>query len=222
MLGVNIAVGAHTAWPGVFPARLLVIDEFGTFASMAERMHRRGHGQGPPPALDQRWQIEWQGRQAGHRLMVAVHQPNLRWFGDTDSRGQYGYRLITGAFTSSPWRMTFGYTPPIQWDTRIKGRGAVGIGEAEELIAIGPGLRRHRGEPRVGDRVAAGKRREDRDLRRAVTLHDLRRIARAGRRIVHDETLRRPPGAGVRCFRSEELEGHIREGLFGIRIGDGG
>ena len=66
--------------------------------------------------------------------MVAVHQPNLRWFGDTDSRGQYGYRLITGAFTSSPWRMTFGYTPPIQWDTRIKGRGAVGIGEAEELI----------------------------------------------------------------------------------------
>ena len=30
--------------------------------------------------------------------------------------------------------MTFGYTAPIQWDTRIKGRGAVGIGEAEELI----------------------------------------------------------------------------------------
>ena len=49
MLGVNIAVGAHTAWPGVFPARLLVIDEFGTFASMAERMHRRGHGRAPRP-----------------------------------------------------------------------------------------------------------------------------------------------------------------------------
>ncbi len=134
MLGVNIAVGAHTAWPGLFPQRLLVIDEFGTFASMAERMHRRNHGQGQPPALDQRRQIEWQGRQAGHRLVVAVHQPNLRWFGDTDSRGQYGYRLITGAFTNSLWRMTFGFTPPIQWDTRIKGRGAVGIGEAEELI----------------------------------------------------------------------------------------
>jgi hypothetical protein len=65
---------------------------------------------------------------------VAVHQPNLRWFGDSDSRGQYGYRLITGAYTSSLWRMTFGYTAPIQWDTRIKGRGVVGIGEAEELI----------------------------------------------------------------------------------------
>jgi hypothetical protein len=134
MLGVNIAVGAHTAWPGIFPARLLVIDEFGTFASMAERMHQRRHGRGQPSALDQRRQIEWQGRQAGHRLVVAVHQPNLRWFGDSDSRGQYGYRLITGAFTTSLWRMTFGYTPPIQWDTRIKGRGAVGIGEAEELI----------------------------------------------------------------------------------------
>jgi hypothetical protein len=134
MLGVNIAVGAHTAWPGIFPARLLVIDEFGTFASMAARMHQRSHGHGQPPALDQRRQIEWQGRQAGHRLVVAVHQPNLRWFGDSDSRGQYGYRLITGAYTSSLWRMTFGYTAPIQWDTRIKGRGAVGIGEAEELI----------------------------------------------------------------------------------------
>ena len=134
MLGVNIAVGAHTSWPSAFPQRLLVIDEFGTFASMAARMHQRHHGYGQPPALDQRRQIEWQGRQAGHRLVVAVHQPNLRWFGDTDSRGQYGYRLITGAYTSSLWRMTFGYTAPIQWDTRIKGRGVVGIGEAEELI----------------------------------------------------------------------------------------
>ena len=101
---------------------------------MAARMHQRSRAQGSPPALDQRRQIEWQGRQAGHRLVVAVHQPNLRWFGDTDSRGQYGYRLITGAYTSSLWRMTFGYTAPIQWDTRIKGRGVVGIGEAEELI----------------------------------------------------------------------------------------
>jgi hypothetical protein len=134
MLGVNIAVGAHTAWPGVFPQRLLVIDEFGTFASMAERMHRRSHGQGQPPALDQRRQIEWQGRQAGHRLVVAVHQPNLRLFGDSDSRGQYGYRLITGAYTTSLWRMTFGLAPRIEWDARIKGRGVVGVGEAQELI----------------------------------------------------------------------------------------
>jgi hypothetical protein len=116
MLGVNIAVGARRGWPGVFPQRLLVIDEFGTFASMVEWMHRRPGGQGSPPALDQRRQIEWQGRQAGHRLVVAVHQPDLRWFGDTDSPGQYGYRLITGAYTSSLWRMTFGYTAPIQWD----------------------------------------------------------------------------------------------------------
>jgi hypothetical protein len=134
MLGVNIAVAARHGWPAAFPQRLLVIDEFGTFASMAERMHRRSGGQGQPPALDQRRQIEWQGRQAGHRLVVAVHQPNLRWFGDSDSRGQYGYPLITGAFTMSLWRMAFGYTAPIQWDTRIKGRGVVGIGEAEELI----------------------------------------------------------------------------------------
>jgi hypothetical protein len=96
---------------------------------MAEGMHRRTGGQGSPPALDQRRHVEWQARQAGHRLVVAVHQPNLRWFGDSDSRGQDGYRLITGAYTSSLWRMTFGYTPPIQWNTRIKGRGVVGIGK---------------------------------------------------------------------------------------------
>jgi hypothetical protein len=30
--------------------------------------------------------------------------------------------------------MTFGLAPRIEWDTRIKGRGAVGIGEAAELI----------------------------------------------------------------------------------------
>ena len=89
---------------------------------------------GPSPALDQRRQIEWQGRQAGHRLVLAVHQPNLRLFGDSDSRGQYGYRLITGAYTSSLWRMTFGFAPRIEWDARIKGRGVVGVGEAADLI----------------------------------------------------------------------------------------
>ena len=46
MLGVNIAVGERAAWPGAFPHRLLVIDEFGTFAGMAARMHRRA-GCGP-------------------------------------------------------------------------------------------------------------------------------------------------------------------------------
>ena len=134
MLGVNIAVGAHAAWPGAFPQRMLVIDEFGTFAGMAARIHHRNGGNGPLPALDQRRQIEWQGRVAGHRLLVAVHQPNLRLFADSDSRASYGYRLITGAYTASLWRMTFGFAPPIEWDARIKGRGVVGIGEASSLI----------------------------------------------------------------------------------------
>ena len=78
---------------------------------MAHRAWRRAGGTGSPPALDQRRQVEWQGRQAGHRLVIAVHQPNLRVFEDSDSRAQYGYRLITGAYTSSLWRMTFGLAP---------------------------------------------------------------------------------------------------------------
>ena len=43
--------------------------------------------------------------------MVAVHQPNLRLSGDSDSRGQYGYRRITDARTTSLWRMTLGFAP---------------------------------------------------------------------------------------------------------------
>ena len=113
---------------------MLVIDEFGTFAGMAARIHHRTGAAGPLPALDQRRQIEWQGRVAGHRLLVAVHQPNLRLFADSDSRASYGYRIITGAYTASLWRMTFGFAPPIEWDARIKGRGVVGIGEASSLI----------------------------------------------------------------------------------------
>ena len=47
MLGVNIAVGSHAAWPGAFPQRMLVIDEFGTFAGMAARIHHRNGRTGP-------------------------------------------------------------------------------------------------------------------------------------------------------------------------------
>jgi hypothetical protein len=44
------------------------------------------------------------------------------------------YPIITGAYTASLWRMTFGFAPPIEWDARVKGRGVVGIGEASSLI----------------------------------------------------------------------------------------
>jgi len=54
MLGVNIAVGARTAWPAAFPQRRQIIDEFGTFAGMAARIWRRPGQTGPAPALDQR------------------------------------------------------------------------------------------------------------------------------------------------------------------------
>jgi hypothetical protein len=62
MLGVHIAVGDRTAWPAAFPQRMLVIDEFGTFASMADRFQRRAGRAGPPPTLDQRRQSN--GREA--------------------------------------------------------------------------------------------------------------------------------------------------------------
>ena len=125
---------------------MLVIDEFGTFAGMAARIHHRTGATGPLPALDQRRQIEWQGRVAGHRLLVAVHQPNLRLFADSDSRASYGYRIITGAYTASLWRMTFGL------------RAADRMGRPDQGTRRG----RHRGSiqphPPRADRLAARRR----------------------------------------------------------------
>src|ERR1700757_3551599 len=46
---------------------------------------------------------EWQMARSADRppLVVAAHQPNLRLFGDSDSRGRYGYWLITQGYTTS-------------------------------------------------------------------------------------------------------------------------
>jgi hypothetical protein len=41
MLGAKIAVDEQACWPGAFPQRLLLIDGFGTFASMAARDGRQ-------------------------------------------------------------------------------------------------------------------------------------------------------------------------------------
>ena len=134
MLGVNIAVGSHAAWPGAFPQRMLVIDEFGTFAGMAARIHqppreRRAAARAGPAAADR---MAGPGRRAPAAGRGPPAEPAA--VADSDSRASYGYRLITGAYTASLWRMTFGFAPPIEWDARIKGRGVVGIGEASSLI----------------------------------------------------------------------------------------
>jgi hypothetical protein len=42
----------------------------------------------------------------------------------SDSWGQYGYRLITGAYARSLWRMTFGFAPRIEWGTSGSRAGA--------------------------------------------------------------------------------------------------
>ena len=95
--------------PGAFPQRLLIVDEFGTFAAMAARMWRRSRGTGPSPALDQRRQIEWQGRQAGHRLVVAVHQPNLR-------PGGVWNRQRTDTELADPGNVTLGHKGVQRWN----------------------------------------------------------------------------------------------------------
>jgi hypothetical protein len=79
MLGVNIAVGAQAAWPTAFPQRMLVIDEFDTFAGMAARMHRRHGGARPPPTRDQLRQIEWQGHCHAFRPGMTMVPPSMMY-----------------------------------------------------------------------------------------------------------------------------------------------
>ena len=108
-------------------------------SSAPSRRWPPGCGAGPrAPARPRPWI-------SGGRSNGRAARPGTGWWSRCTSRicgcsatvtaaAQYGYRLITGAYTTSLWRMTFGLAPRIEWDARIKGRGVAGIGEAEELI----------------------------------------------------------------------------------------
>ena len=113
---------------------MLVIDEFGTFAGMAARITTgtgagRAAARAGPAAADR---MAGTGRRASAAGRGAPAEPAaVRRFRQP---GPAAARIITGAYTASLWRMTFGFAAPIEWDARVKGRGVVGIGEASSLI----------------------------------------------------------------------------------------
>lgn len=138
-MGVNMAI-ENGANPDDFPQRTLIIDEFGTMMKFVKNYWKRlkaaGEVVGDPPTMEQFTITGYQGRMARHRMVIGVHQPNLRVFPDSDSRGLFSFRVLLGAFNNSLWRMTFGYVKALKWNSNIKGRGVVGRGEVEEQIHL--------------------------------------------------------------------------------------
>lgn len=137
MLGVEKAIKAGAKIED-FPVRVMVIDEFGSFITMAQQYHKRrkkrGVEQHDLALQDQHSQIAWRGGQTRHWLVAGAHQPRLDLFGSTDVRSQYGWRIMLGQFSRSSWVTTFGYAKKMHWNSMIKGRGIVGVGESEEQM----------------------------------------------------------------------------------------
>ncbi|GLV88007.1 hypothetical protein Slala03_76960 [Streptomyces lavendulae subsp. lavendulae] len=106
--------------------RLLVIDELPTLIKLAYTWWRHGlKGKGAPPFLDWFSMILLQGRSSRHRIVVGTQQFANTFFGGTMERAQIGTKIIVGMQDRVSWGVAFGQsTPVIQFDTKVKGRGA--------------------------------------------------------------------------------------------------
>ncbi|THJ32375.1 hypothetical protein E7Y31_22215, partial [Candidatus Frankia alpina] len=120
------------------PARVLIIDEFGSFAGGAKQWWA-----GPGRQKKQSPITFWlhvalmQGRALEHRIVLGAHQMSLTLFGGSDARDLFSGRILTGTCSAQKWITTYGHVKKPAWDTDIKGRGTYGpLGERPELVQI--------------------------------------------------------------------------------------
>ncbi|KPM50234.1 hypothetical protein ACG83_41390 [Frankia sp. R43] len=122
------------------PARVLIIDEFGSFAGGASQWWT-----GPGKQKKQSPIPFWlhvtlmQGRALEHRIVLGAHQMSLTLFGKSgsDARDLFSGRILTGTCSAQKWITTYGHVKKPAWDADIKGRGTYGpLGERPELIQI--------------------------------------------------------------------------------------
>ncbi|MFF9908789.1 type IV secretory system conjugative DNA transfer family protein [Streptomyces olivaceus] len=128
MMAAEAAQGKYAA-PGAreqLIPRILVIDELPTLIKMAYTWWRHGmKGKGAPPFLEWFSIILLQGRSSDHRIVVGTQQFANTFFGGTMERSQIGTKIIVGQQDRVSWSVAFGQsTPVIQYDTKVKGRGA--------------------------------------------------------------------------------------------------
>lgn len=145
MKAAYTAIKAGLLKPEDIPPRVLLIDEFDTFMSMAADWWRaycarRGVRAGEPPFL-QAWKfVLWQGRAAEHRMVAGAHTPAANLFSKGGSgtavKNNFVNRLLLGKVNDIKWRQTFDSEPRIPFDQRHPGRGVVNLGDGVQEMQV--------------------------------------------------------------------------------------
>ncbi|AEH11800.1 hypothetical protein FsymDg_4553 (plasmid) [Candidatus Protofrankia datiscae] len=122
------------------PARVLIIDEFGSFAGGAKQWWAGpGKQKKQSPVPFWLYVTLMQGRALEHRVVLGAHQLALKLFGDTgsDARDLFSGRILTGTCSAQKWITTYGHVKKPAWDASIKGRGTYGpLGERPDLFQV--------------------------------------------------------------------------------------
>lgn len=118
------------------PARVLLVDEFGSFAGGAKAWWKGPAGQKTPFVVPFWMHVSlMQGRALDHRIMLGAHQLALNLFGGSDARDLFSGRLVVGECSAERWITTFGRVKKPAWDSKVKGRGAYGaLGSVPSLV----------------------------------------------------------------------------------------
>jgi hypothetical protein len=120
------------------PPRLLLIDEYGSFAG-AVKAWWKGPGQQKTPNVIPFWMhvCLMQGRALDHRLAVGAHQMALDLFGGSDARDLFSGRLVIGDCSAEKWVTTYGRIKKPTWDGTVKGRGVYGaLGATPTVVQV--------------------------------------------------------------------------------------
>lgn len=122
------------------PARLLMMDEAGSFLGGVKSWWKGPGGQKTPNVVPFWLHVAlMQGRALSHRLVMGAHQLNLGMFGDagSDVRDLFSGRLLIGTASNERWITTFGRMRKPAYDSKIKGRGAFGgLGESPSVVQV--------------------------------------------------------------------------------------
>jgi hypothetical protein len=111
------------------PARVMVIDEFGSFVTFVEIWWKEVLGnKGSSPVFAWFHVGLMQGRTKNHRFVVGTHDFSRETFKGTGPRDLLGTKILVGPISNPKWVTTFGYDyKKVKHQARKVGRGVIGI-----------------------------------------------------------------------------------------------
>lgn len=123
----NKGIQPHELPIDLFPPRLLLVDEMGSFVRIVKDQWRMDGEKGEPITFSHVMQILWRGRAFRMHMGTQAQQANARVLIDSDARDNYGYKIAAGPQSLSSWRMMFGNVPKPRIASR-KGAAILGDG----------------------------------------------------------------------------------------------